>query len=66
MNRLADIVARIEDLCHCLACLDKSICALEDSGRDIYLQRHLEGLAETTMDELYNLRAERDAIRCAA
>ena len=65
MTRFAEIIARIEDLCHCLGCLDKSLCALEDSGSDICLQRYLEGLAETTMDELYNLRAERDAIRYA-
>ena len=63
---LTDINARIENLCHCLGCLDKSLCALEDSGRDIYLQRHLEKLAEEAMDEHYNLRAERDAIRYAA
>jgi len=66
MNRLAELAADIENLCHCLGCLDKSLCALEDSGSDIYLQRHLEKLAAETMDALYNLRAERDAIRYAA
>ena len=59
MNSTSETLAdRIEHLLHCLRALDKSI----ESACDIYLQRHLEALAEETMDAFYHARAERDAM----